>query len=218
MRQADRLGAAHAVILDADGGAQLRDMSSGEQREIDAGASGRGARRDGDRARLRVPGSAAERLPRRLVRPGARATGSARRSGSRAGCTGAATTAGSIFVDLRDRTGLVQLVFNPDTAGGAFQLGHELRAEDVRQRRRRGGAARSRDGQPRAADGRVRGPRRRGDAAGGRRDAAVRDRVLLGRGGGGDAASPPLPRPAPRADARRRSSFATASPRRSGSS
>jgi histidyl-tRNA synthetase len=35
MRQADRLGAAHAVILGADGGAQLRDMSSGEQREID---------------------------------------------------------------------------------------------------------------------------------------------------------------------------------------
>jgi aspartyl-tRNA synthetase len=38
---------------------------------------------------------------------------------------------GLIFVDLRDRTGIVQLVFNPDTAGGAFQLGHELRAEDV---------------------------------------------------------------------------------------
>jgi len=38
---------------------------------------------------------------------------------------------GLVFVDLRDRTGLVQLVFNPDTAGGAFDLGHELRAEDV---------------------------------------------------------------------------------------
>jgi aspartyl-tRNA synthetase len=38
---------------------------------------------------------------------------------------------GLIFIDLRDRTGLVQLVFNPDTAGGAFELGHELRAEDV---------------------------------------------------------------------------------------
>jgi histidyl-tRNA synthetase len=35
MKQADRLGAAHAVILDTDGGVQLRDMSSGEQREID---------------------------------------------------------------------------------------------------------------------------------------------------------------------------------------
>ena len=38
---------------------------------------------------------------------------------------------GLVFVDLRDRTGLVQLVFNPDTAGGAFALGHELRSEDV---------------------------------------------------------------------------------------
>ena len=38
---------------------------------------------------------------------------------------------GLIFIDLRDRTGLVQLVFNPDTAGGAFDLGHELRSEDV---------------------------------------------------------------------------------------
>jgi aspartyl-tRNA synthetase len=38
---------------------------------------------------------------------------------------------GLVFIDLRDRTGLVQLVFNPDEAGGAFALGHELRAEDV---------------------------------------------------------------------------------------
>ncbi|MSO41855.1 MAG: aspartate--tRNA ligase [Solirubrobacterales bacterium] len=38
---------------------------------------------------------------------------------------------GLIFIDLRDRTGLVQLVFHPDEAGEAFQLGHKLRAEDV---------------------------------------------------------------------------------------
>jgi aspartyl-tRNA synthetase len=38
---------------------------------------------------------------------------------------------GLVFIDLRDRTGLVQLVFNPDTAGGAFELGHRLRSEDV---------------------------------------------------------------------------------------
>jgi aspartyl-tRNA synthetase len=38
---------------------------------------------------------------------------------------------GLIFIDLRDRTGLVQLVFNPDQAGEAFELGHRLRAEDV---------------------------------------------------------------------------------------
>jgi aspartyl-tRNA synthetase len=38
---------------------------------------------------------------------------------------------GLVFVDLRDRTGLVQLVFNPDQAGEAFELGHRLRSEDV---------------------------------------------------------------------------------------
>ena len=38
---------------------------------------------------------------------------------------------GLIFVDLRHRTGLVQLVFNPDAAGDAFELGHRLRSEDV---------------------------------------------------------------------------------------
>jgi aspartyl-tRNA synthetase len=38
---------------------------------------------------------------------------------------------GLVFIDLRDRTGLVQLVFNPDEAGEAFKLGHELRSEDV---------------------------------------------------------------------------------------
>jgi histidyl-tRNA synthetase len=35
MRQAGRLGASHAVILDAHGSAQLRDMRSGEQREVE---------------------------------------------------------------------------------------------------------------------------------------------------------------------------------------
>ncbi len=37
---------------------------------------------------------------------------------------------GLTFIDLRDRTGLVQLVFNP-AAGGAHELAHGLRAEDV---------------------------------------------------------------------------------------
>jgi aspartyl-tRNA synthetase len=38
---------------------------------------------------------------------------------------------GLIFIDLRDRSGIVQLVFHPDTAPEAHLAGHELRSEDV---------------------------------------------------------------------------------------
>lgn len=38
---------------------------------------------------------------------------------------------GLIFIDLRDRTGLVQLVFHPSSSGAAFELAHRLRVEDV---------------------------------------------------------------------------------------
>jgi aspartyl-tRNA synthetase len=38
---------------------------------------------------------------------------------------------GLIFIDLRDRSGIVQLVFHPDAAPGAHKAAHELRSEDV---------------------------------------------------------------------------------------
>ena len=38
---------------------------------------------------------------------------------------------GLIFIDLRDRSGIVQLVFHPETAPEAFGIAHRLRAEDV---------------------------------------------------------------------------------------
>jgi aspartyl-tRNA synthetase len=38
---------------------------------------------------------------------------------------------GLIFIDLRDRSGLVQLVFHPESAAAAHALAHRLRSEDV---------------------------------------------------------------------------------------
>jgi aspartyl-tRNA synthetase len=38
---------------------------------------------------------------------------------------------GLIFIDLRDRTGILQLVFHPETASAAHAEAHELRSEDV---------------------------------------------------------------------------------------
>jgi aspartyl-tRNA synthetase len=38
---------------------------------------------------------------------------------------------GLIFIDLRDRSGLVQLVFHPETAAEAHATAHRLRSEDV---------------------------------------------------------------------------------------
>ncbi len=38
---------------------------------------------------------------------------------------------GLIFIDLRERSGIVQLVFHPDTAGAAHAEAHKLRSEDV---------------------------------------------------------------------------------------
>ncbi len=38
---------------------------------------------------------------------------------------------GLIFIDLRDRTGIVQLVFNPDFSKNALESAHTLRSEDV---------------------------------------------------------------------------------------
>ena len=118
---------------------------------------------------------------------------------------------GLIFVDLRDRTGLVQLVFNPDAAGEAHALGRAAARRGRDQRRRRGRAPQPRDRQPRAPDGRGRGAwcaevELLADAE----TPPFQIEGYLGRGRGGAAAALPLPRPAPRRRCATRSSCAPA--------
>ena len=110
---------------------------------------------------------------------------------------------GLIFIDLRDRTGIVQLVFNPDESGERLRARPQAARRGRAQRR----AARSCAAPPETVNaelptGEFELQVSDGRAARRLRDAALPDRGLHRRGRRGHAAALPLPRPAPRADAR----------------
>ena len=66
---------------------------------------------------------------------------------------------GLIFIDLRDRSGIVQLVVDPEPAeAAAHQLAEQVRPEWVLAVDRRGRRPPPRDRQPEPADRRGRGP------------------------------------------------------------
>src|SRR5258708_24224006 len=60
---------------------------------------------------------------------------------------------GLVFVDLRDRAGLVQGIVNPTTAPDAFAQASTLRDEDVVGIHRQGPTPPARSGKPRLASG-----------------------------------------------------------------
>ena len=125
---------------------------------------------------------------------------------------------GLIFIDLRDRTGMVQLVFHPDAAGEAFELAHKLRAEDVLSAAGTVVRRSEETVNPELPTGefelRVAAAELLADAE----TPPFQIEGFSGEVGRGRAPAPPLPRPAPRADARGARRCATASPRRCASS
>ena len=103
---------------------------------------------------------------------------------------------GLVFVDLRDRTGVTQLVINPERAPEAAELAKEIRNEFVLQARGELVARSPETVNPKMETGRGRAARRRADDRLALDAAAVPAR----RGERRRDAAPPLPlaRPAPR--------------------
>ena len=117
---------------------------------------------------------------------------------------------GLIFIDLRDRSGIVQLVFHPQTSGDAFAVAERLRPEHVVSAAGEIVSARPSNVNPNLATGEIEIHVRSLRAPGRERDAAVRRR--RGRARRRDAApAAPHARPAPRRACARRWSCATTS-------
>ncbi len=107
---------------------------------------------------------------------------------------------GLVFIDLRDRTGIVQVVFRPETDAEMHAAARALRSEYCHQRARHAGAPAARDGEPLPAHRRGRTRRRRAGDPQHLREPALR-RGDHRRGVHRGAPALPLPGPAPPAHA-----------------
>ena len=135
-KQADRLGARYVALVGTDGAAELKDMELGRAADRAAGHRHAPHPRQPD---MRPPRANAYRdrwageLRAADVGQTVRVAGWVHRRRDHGGL---------IFIDLRDRSGLLQLVFHPGPTG--FALAESLRSEHVitvgrRGRRPRGG-------------------------------------------------------------------------------
>ncbi len=123
MRHASSLGARYAVIVGArehaDGVATVRDMDSGRTAPGAPGRPGRGAERmiGASRYRSHTCAGVADALGERV-----RVSGWVHRRRDHGGV---------VFIDLRDRSGVVQLVFHPTDAPAGERDPGSLSPEDV---------------------------------------------------------------------------------------
>ena len=183
LKQADRAGARYVAILGDDGTA-LKDMESGEQKTVET-----------ETVMHHIPRAGWPVRPPRAQRYRDAWCGELR-----AGDEGTTVRVagwvhrrrdhgGLIFIDLRDRSGLVQLVFHPETAAEAHALAERLRSEHVVSASGQRRAPRGGQRQPEARDRRDRARGRRGRDAGRVGDPAVPGR----RGEPGRRAAAPAP-------------------------
>ena len=128
LKQADRAGARYVAIVGADGIAAARH---GLRR-----AGGRGVGGGRRRARHRGTARRMKHAPRpNTFRDAWAGDLTAARCGTEVRVAGwvhrRRDHGGLIFIDLRDRSGLVQLVVHPQASGDAFAVAEDLRSEHV---------------------------------------------------------------------------------------
>ena len=156
LKHADRLGARYVAIIDDQMRINLKNMESGRP---DRGRALGGHPDDPAREPRRV-----KHAPRaNSFRDSWAGQLDAARAGTSARVSGwvhrRRDHGGLIFIDLRERSGIVQLVFNPATAAEAHAEAHKLRSEDVDHRRRaRSTSARRRTSTPTSPPARSRSP------------------------------------------------------------
>ena len=155
LKHADRIGARYVAIIGDPMQISLKDMEAGNQTELEPG---RGDPHDPAREPHRV-----KHAPRANVfRDSWAGELDAERAGSTARVSGwvhrRRDHGGLIFIDLRERSGIVQLVFNPATAAEAHAEAHKLRSEDVITAAERSTSARRRTSTPTSPPARSRSP------------------------------------------------------------
>ena len=199
LKQANRIGAQRRRSSPATASWRVRDMDPGDQREVATRGGSHGDSRGVARPRMKA--AAAERVPRHAGRARCAPTDVDDTRRVAGWVHRRRDHGGLIFIDVRDRTGLLQVVFHPEHAD-AHAAAHKLRARGRRLRRgrRRPRARRARSTRT-SPTGEVELSARSIDLLADSETPPFEVVETGQRGVRGDAPALPLHRPAPRGDA-----------------